>query len=307
MRIGLIDVDGKRFPNYALMKIAAYHKMVGDSVEWANNLERYDRIYKSKIFRFSQEDITCYNCDDIVTGGTGYSLTEELPEEIEVMSSDYSIYPYIDRRTAYGFLTRGCPNKCSWCVVPIKEGKVRPYRDVDEIAVDGRKNLILMDNNILACDYGLEQIQKIIDRRYRVDFNQALDARLVTDNVAKLLAKVRWLNNIRIGCDTQKQVVECERAMSMIDGYRGKLARYLLYAMIIGDIDECYERLSHFRDNNRVRMVTQPYRDFDNPKQVIPQWQRDMARWGMRRELYAVCDFKDFEPRKNFRCDNYFK
>lgn len=307
MRIGLIDVDGKNFPNYALMKISAYHKMVGDSVEWANNLEHYDRIYKSKIFRFSQEDMTCYNCDDVVIGGTGYSLTDELPEEIEVMSPDYSIYPYIDKRTAYGFLTRGCPNRCSWCVVPIKEGKVRPYRDVDDIAVDGRRNLILMDNNILASDYGLEQIQKIIDRRYRVDFNQALDARLVTDEVARLLAKVRWLSHIRFGCDTPKQVEECERAMAMIDGYRSKPASYLLYAMIIGGIEECYERLSHFRDNKRVRLVSQPYRDFDNPRQVIPQWQKDMARWSMRRELYASCDFKDFEPRKNFRCSKYFK
>ena len=97
------------------------------------------------------------------------------------MQPDYSIYPNIPSDTAYGFLTRGCPNKCPWCVVPRKEGKIRPYMDVDEIAIDGRTNLVLMDNNILAAgDYAVSQMEKIISRGYRVDFNQALDARLVT-------------------------------------------------------------------------------------------------------------------------------
>lgn len=306
MKIGLVDVDGRRFPNYALMKISEYHKQQGDSVEWANPLMPYDVIYKSKIFKFSQEDNTCYNCNDIVLGGTGYSLTDTLPECIDNMQPDYSIYPFIDSKTAYGFLTRGCPNKCRWCVVPIKEGTVKPYRDVEEIAVDGRTNLILMDNNILAIDYGLEQIEKIIKNRYRVDFNQALDARLITEDVAKLLAQVRWLNQIRLGCDTPQQVIECEKAMSMIDRHRKNPAHYLLYAMIDGTIKKAYDRISHFRDNKRVRIVAQPYRDFNNPKQMIPQWQKDMARWAMRRELYAATDFKDFTPRKNFKCNQYF-
>lgn len=118
------------------------------------------------------------------------SLRREEVAAIIAMA-DYSIYPSIDKKTAYGFLTRGCPNCCKWCVVPKKEGKVKPYMDVDDIAIDGRTNLVLMDNNILASDYGLQQIQKIIDRRYRVDFNQALDARLVTPEIGQLLAQVR--------------------------------------------------------------------------------------------------------------------
>ncbi|MGN1216734.1 MAG: radical SAM protein, partial [Phocaeicola sp.] len=104
---------------------------------------------------------------------------------------DYSIYPSIGKKTAYGFITRGCPNKCKWCIVPEKEGNVKPYMDVEDIAFDGRTNLILMDNNILASDYGIKQIEKIVDRKYRVDFNQGLDARLVTDGIADLISKVR--------------------------------------------------------------------------------------------------------------------
>jgi radical SAM superfamily enzyme YgiQ (UPF0313 family) len=180
-RIGLVDVDRTRFPNLALMKISAYHKSIGDSVEWADAMfGDYDRVYMSKIFTFTPDYPYSFDCE-VVKGGTGYDLHSRLPEEIDRMSPDYSIYTSIDSRTAYGFLTRGCPNKCKWCVVPIKEGNVLPYQDVDEIAVDGRTNLILMDNNILAAgEYGIQQLEKIIERGYRVDFNQALDARLVT-------------------------------------------------------------------------------------------------------------------------------
>jgi hypothetical protein len=306
MNIGLIAVDSD-YPNLALMKISAWHKNQGDSVEWYNPFDEYDIVYMSKIFSFTPDYgqwIT--NTKHIRKGGTGYDLYSVLPEDMESAVPDYSLYPSIDNKTAYGFLTRGCPNKCKWCVVPRKEGNIRPYMDVDDVAVDGRTNLVLMDNNVLACDYGLEQIQKIIDRGYRVDFNQALDARLVTDDIAKLLAKVRWIDVIRFGCDTPRQIEECEEAMSMIDRYRKNPATYLMYTMIGNDFDEALNRLSHWKTFKRVRIVAQPFRDVDNTHQIVPQWQKDMARWAMRREIYTTCEFKDYEPRKGFKCSEYF-
>lgn len=306
MNIGLIAVDST-FPNLALMKIARYHRSRGDTVEWYTPFDEYDKVYMAKVFSYT-EDYGQYitNAKVIIKGGTGYDLTTTLPDEIDRLQPDYSIYPSIDKKTAYGFLTRGCPNRCKWCVVPKKEGKVKPYMDVDDIAIDGRTNLVLMDNNILASEYGLQQIQKIIDRRYRVDFNQALDARLVTPEIGKLLAQVRWLTFIRFGCDTPKQIKDCERAMAMIDAYRKVPGFYLMYTMISGDMEEAYHRLSHFRDNKRVRIVAQPFRDINNPRQVIPQWQKDMAQWAMRREYWCSCDFKDFSPRVGFKCGEYF-
>lgn len=306
MKIGLIDVDGHHFPNLALGKISRYHKRQGDSVEWYDPFEHYDKVYMAKVFTFTQEYEYFINADEVEKGGTGYDIHKTLPDFIDRLQPDYSIYNKVDNKTAYGFLTRGCPNKCFWCIVPKKEGKQHPYMDVEEIAIEGRTNLILMDNNVLASDYGLQQIEKIIEKGYRVDFNQALDARLVTEDIAKLLARVKWLNQIRFGCDTPKQIVWCENAMNMIDKFRKRPASYLMYTMISDDMDEAYTRLSHFRDNKRVRIVAQPFRDVDNPNQIIPQWQKDMARWAMRREIYAVCDFKDYEARKGFKCKQYF-
>lgn len=308
-RIGLVDVDNTSFPNLALGKIARYHKEQSDTVEWVDSLfgGGYDKVYMSKVFTFTPDYEFPIIADEIEKGGTGYDFHKVLLQEIDRLQPDYSIYPNVDDKTAYGFLTRGCPNKCPWCIVPIKEGKQKPYMDVEEIAIDGRKNLILMDNNILASDYGLEQIEKIIKKGYRIDFNQAMDARLVTEDIAKMLAQVKWISPIRFGCDTHRQIEHCRKAMQMIDKYRKTPAFYLFYTIIGEDINEAYERLSTFRDNSRVRIVGQPYRDFNNPNQIIPQWQKDMARWSMRRELYATCDFKDYEPRKGFKCKEYFR
>ena len=157
MTIGLLDIDAKHskqsFPNLALCKIAAWHKAHGDRVEWATPFEHYDILYRSKIFNFSEDDYTPYMADKEIRGGTGYDIHSQLPQEIDDMQPDLTIYPNVPSDTSFGFLTRGCPNKCKWCVVPRKEGAIRPYWDIDRVA-NGRKNVVLMDNNILAAgDY----------------------------------------------------------------------------------------------------------------------------------------------------------
>lgn len=305
MKIGLIAVDSKS-PNLALMKISKWHNMRGDDVEWYDGLSCYDKVYAAKVFTFTPDYAYHVNADEVERGGTGYDLHKELPAEIDRLQPDYSIYPQIDGKTAYGFLTRGCPNKCKWCVVPWKEGNIRPYMDVDEIAAGGRTDLVLMDNNVLASDYGLEQIEKIVERKYRVDFNQALDARLVNDDIAKLLSKVRWIKRIRFGCDTPGQIAECERAIGLIDRY-GYEGEYFLYCILLDDFRESFERVNHWRGKGmRTIPYAQPYRDLNAPKQDIPQWQKDLAHWANKHQIYACCDFKDFEPRKGFKCNQYF-
>ena len=308
--IGLIDVDGHgNYPNLALMKISAYHKQMGDNVEWYTTFaKKYDIVYMAKVFTFTNDYMYAVNnADCVVSGGTGYDYRTVLPTQIDRMQPDYTIYPHIDRHTAYGFLTRGCPNKCKWCVVPKKEGNIRPYMDVDDIAIDNRHNLVLMDNNILALrGYAMEQLGKIIKGGYRVDFNQGLDARLVDDEIAQKLASIRWINSIRFGCDTPKQIGEVERAISLIDGYSESPKYYFLYTIITKDMEESYERISHFRLNKRVKVQAQPYRELDNPRQVLPQWQKDMTSWCNKRQIFTTCEFKDFSPRKGFVCDEYF-
>lgn len=306
MNIGLLAVDS-HYPNLALMKISEYHKSRGDKVEWYNPFDHYDKLYMAKVFSFTEDyGQWIVNVDSVEKGGTGYDVSKSLPPEIDRLQPDYSIYPSIDDRTAYGFLTRGCPNKCKWCIVPRKEGNITPYMDIEEIAIQGRNNVILMDNNILASDYGLQQVEKIVRLGLRVDFNQGLDARLVTDDVAKLLAKVKWIKRIRFGCDTQRQIEECDRATALIDkhGYKGE---YFFYCILLDNFHESFTRVNHWR-NRGGRFLThcQPYRDLNNPRQVIPQWQKDLASWADKKWIFRSCEFKDFVPRKGFKCEEYF-
>ncbi len=206
MRISLHDAEmdhfGKgtdKFPNYALMKISAYHKAQGDTVEWFMPIDadNYDVVYSSKVFEFTPENP--YLPADTIKGGTGYGLYNELPAEIDKQFPDYSIYPACDY--AIGFITRGCKNKCRWCVVPKKEGSVHPYRHWSEIVRQDTDKLVLMDNNILSHPWGIQNLEELSQTDYKIDLNQGMDARLVTDEIAEILSKVKWIKNIRFSCD----------------------------------------------------------------------------------------------------------
>ena len=164
MNIGILAVDSN-YPNLALMKISSYHKARGDNVEWYNPLCSYDKVYIAKVFSFTPDYGYYINADQVEKGGTGYDIKKVLLPEIDRMIPDYDLYN-VDKNLAYGFLTRGCPNRCKWCVVPAKEGNITPYMDIAEVSA-GRKNVILMDNNILASNYGLQQIEKIVSMGVR--------------------------------------------------------------------------------------------------------------------------------------------
>lgn len=306
MNIGLLAVDSN-YPNLALMKLSVAHKANGDNVDWYNPFDSYDIVYLSKIFSFTDDyPHPIVNAQLVKRGGTGYDYTTTLPAEIDSLQPDYSLYPSIDNRTAYGFLTRGCVRHCKWCIVPKKEGFIKPYMEIEQIAVNGRDRVVLMDNNVLAIDYGLEQIEKIVKLGIHVDFNQGLDARLVTEEVAQLLAKTKWIKRIRLACDTPAQIAECDKAIDRIDkyGYKGE---YLIYCILLDDINECYERVIHWRNRgSRFLPFCQPYRDLTKPN-FIPKWQKDMATWANKKQLFCTCDFKDYQPRKNFKCNKYFE
>lgn len=309
MKVGLIDVDGHCFPNIALMKISRFYKNAGAKVEWYTPFTYYDIVYLSKVFTFSPDYTQCIsNADKVIRGGTGYKLYgKNLPPEIDLLQPDYSIYRNIvDGKSAYGFLTRGCIRNCKWCIVPIKEGKLRPYMDIEEVAIEGRTKITLMDNNILASDYGLSQIEKIIKLGLKVDFNQDMDCRLVNAEIAQMLVNVKWLKYIRFACDTSAQLPYLFRAADLLKKYGYKKSVFI-NVLLTDDINECLTRINTIRQYKQLELnpFAQPYLDFSGKRQP-PQWQKDMARWCNRKEIFKSTDFKNYRPRKGEVCSQYF-
>ena len=191
MDIGLIDVDGHNWPNLALMKLSAYHKRCGDAVEMWNGLKHYNRVYMSRVFddTYTRDMPYCISADEIIRGGTGYDLKSRLPEEIEHVYPDYELYGV--RGEAYGYLTRGCPRACAFCIVSEKEGRAsKKVADLSEFW-RGQRVIKLLDPNLLASCDAVALLQQLAESGAYVDFTQGLDARLLTPDNIKALNRVK--------------------------------------------------------------------------------------------------------------------
>lgn len=203
MKIGLIDVDGHNFPNLALMKISAWHKKAGDEVEWCMPLlGKYDKVYMSKVFTFTPDFNTCINTKEIICGGTGYDLQSKLSDEMEMAYPDYSIYGIKD--IAYGYLTRGCPRGCPFCIVAEKEGKASyKVADIDRFW-RGQKEIKLLDPNLLASKDKEELLRQLAETRAWVDFTQGLDIRLMTNKDIEQIKRIK-IKMVHFAWDTDEQ------------------------------------------------------------------------------------------------------
>lgn len=313
MKIGLVDVDYKgKFPNLPLMKISAYHKSKGDEVEFADHLQHYDKVYISRVFgdEYSKySDDYSYNADEIILGGTGFAITvengkevyhkdrdPELPPEIEHIYPDYSLYPKLTKNKAYGFLTRGCCNDCSFCIVSQKEGKCSyKVADLSEFW-NGQRDIEIMDANLLACKDRIELLKQLSESKANIIFNQGLDARFITENVAYELSKIK-IKTVHFAFDFMKN------KNAIIKG----LATYKKYCF--GSKNPVVYMLTNFDtsladDIERIRLIQEAgmipdVRIYRKP--TAPQAIRDLQRWANNRFLYRSCDLMEYVPRKDGR------
>ena len=272
MQIGLIDVDGHRFPNLALMKISAWHKAKGDTVEWYAPLfhsmgEPLDIVYMSKVFSFSPDFQYPINTLKTVKGGSGFAISlvdgkevydkskdPDLPYEIEHIYPDYSLYPEYTDKCAYGYLTRGCPRGCGFCHVASKEGR-RSYKvaNLSEFW-RGQKKIVLCDPNILACKDHIELLQQLADSGATVEFNQGLDIRLVNNGNLELLKQIK-LTNIHFAFDRyeDKEIIEpLLRRFKEKTGYNRNKGKVVVYILVNYNttISQDIERIQFCRELN---------------------------------------------------------
>lgn len=302
MKIALIDVDGHNFPNLPLMKLSAWHKARGDCVEWYEPLFSHDIdiCYMSKVFTFTPDYEWPVDAKRIEKGGTGYFYPDggnPLPDEIEHIYPDYSIYydrVPATRDTAYGFLTRGCPRGCGFCIVKTKEGgQSRKVANLSEFW-NGQKNINLLDPNMFACRDWRDLAQQLINSGAWVDFSQGCDIRIMTEEMAQAIKQMK-IKVIHFAWDKyedkEKIVPKFEMFKNVTQWDKRRLSVYVLTNY----------NTTHEQDLERVytlkRLGYWPYITIYE-KEKLPRGHKtlQLARWVNNKFVFEACEtFEDYK------------
>lgn len=310
MKVGLIDVDGHHFPNLALMRISAYHKAHGDEVEWWwSDFIHYDIVYMSKIFSdaYSKDVPEPMNADKVIKGGTGYCISlgedgkehfdqsknHKLPDEVERMFPDYSIYPQFD--FAVAMTSRGCPRGCAFCHVAAKEGRCSTKVANVTDFWNGQKHIEVLDPNITACREKHELFQQYADTKATVCFNQGIDIRMITDRDIEDLNSIR-LVKVHFAWDNPKDDLRA-KFENYAKGARWK--PHGKYGMVY-----CLTNFNSTMEENLYRIYTlrdlgyDPYvMIYDKPH--APREIRLLQRWCNNKILFGKVDrFEDFDSKR---------
>lgn len=310
MRIGLFDADGHNFPSLPLMKLSAWHKAKGDFVEFAMPLAEYDRVYVSRVFgnEYTNYQDFPFNAKEVFYGGTGFAISvkngrevyekskdKALPYEVEHIYPDYALYPELTKNTAFGFLTRGCPNDCSFCIVSKKEGR-RSVKVADLTEFwRGQTHVKLLDPNLLACREREKLLQQLIDSKAFVDFTQGLDARFITKEIAGLLNAIK-VERYHFAFDFMKNEKQIVRGLETFKQYCNVPDGQAIVYMLTNYDTTIEEDL--YRVNLIKRLGFSPdVRIYRKPS--APQLLKDLQRWCNNRFIFHSCEFMDYIPRKN--------
>lgn len=205
MKALLLQLDGK-LPNLALMRIAAHHRACGDEVSFrrAHRIkdavpdlwEKPDRVYASLIFERTRPvaEAVLRSWPDAIIGGTGWDLTTTLEQHGIGNDLDYSLYPTFTQ--SIGFTQRGCRLKCPFCVVPKKEGAIQEEKTIQGIwrGSPHPRHLVLLDNDFFGQPHWRERIREIREGGFKVNFNQGINARFLTDETAEAIASIDYRN-----------------------------------------------------------------------------------------------------------------
>ncbi len=290
MRIGLVDVDGHNFPNIALMKLSAYHKAQGDNVEMVFPMSSYDRVYMSKVFDFAPDFNTCIDAKEIIMGGRAHDKAVKLPSEIEHIYPDYSLYGITD--TAYGYLTRGCPNACGFCDVVNLEGKKSvKVADLSEFW-NGQRHIKLLDPNLLACRERIGLLEQLEQSGAWIDFTQGLDARMLTEETTEIIGRLR-IKMIHFAWDKMEESKRITDNLTKFKAVTGIDFRKLR-VYVLTNYDSTHEQ-DLYRIYKLKELGYDPYvMVFDKDK--APKQTRRMQRWVNNKWIFRSCaKFEDYK------------
>ena len=337
-RVLLIEPAYKvKYPPLGLMKISTYHKSRGDVVVFCKGTsatvrdQNWDIIYITTMFTFqwkrTVETIQFYqrgkqkNKKNIRVGGILASLLQKDVEnetgitphfglwgEVDRLTPDYTltngIYEYYTNNASLGYMTKGCINRCPYCAVPKLETKFVPFIPLEKQIDPSKKNLILLDNNVLASPefplivaeikkHGFQTGATFGKTHRYVDFNQGVDARLLTEEKMELLSQLA-IKPLRIAFDNIKLEKLYTEKMHLAHKYGIRhLSNYILFNY--GDTPaDFYRRLQiniELNEELGLSIFSFPMKyiplDAKDRKYVGPNWTKTQLR-GVQCILHAT-------------------
>jgi len=288
-RILLINVDSKIL-NLALMKISAYHKNKGDIVGF--DITNPDIVYISCVFTQNAEKArgiaTYYPDSEIVFGGSGIDISKKLPDDIEYLCPDYSIYPNCDY--SMGYTTRGCIRSCPFCIVPKKEGFFKRWQHIREFHNPQHRKVMVLDNNVYADrTWFFENTNYIIENNLQFNAVQGMDIRLLDEEIADRLKQIRWFGTMHFAFDNIKDEEKVLRGIEILQN-AGFDTSHISFYVLTGyntTFEEDLYRINLLRSHNCGAFVMQ-YKKTSQSKQL--------ARYVNRRWLYWSTTFEEYSP-----------
>jgi hypothetical protein len=282
----LIDIDSV-IPNLALKKVEMFYGKENCVWNKPERAEEAEKIYVSCVFTKNKEEAEKWEKygEKCFIGGSGYSFDVKLPPEIDAMK------PKIN----WGFTTRGCIRNCFFCFVPKMEGKIKIVGDIYDIWDGMSKEITIMDNNILALPEHFKMIcSQIRKEKLKVDFNQGLDCRLLTDDIIKELKSIKHVE-YRFSWDNDYDMTE------LFQNIKNNLGRGLIF-VYVKEKTTCDDYWVWFRLNQLKKIGHRPYlmRDINADK----KWNR-VAQWVNQFWTFQKFDYETFCVAQDNNRKNY--